>query len=256
SQEAKNTMTTRFRQFSRVCAGLVLLCLAGAASAQWEVVDKALNEKADAIRKNQAINHGDGEQSSGEEVAKPKEKLGRIPDDQGVAACAATTTGTPVSGSQKESCELVQRTLNAQYNYVVAMYEITNERLKRLRKIEKNRQEIGGQNIGLLESNTNQLLALKAMMEIDRQQMESAMFAYDKRVAYLTGQQTAAAKAAMAGKEAPNTNNRPFWIPTWVPDNLLNLGQTIVAGVAMEVAFKAIKSKKPDGMRELAIDKD
>ncbi|MEA5188435.1 hypothetical protein VB152_20445, partial [Xanthomonas fragariae] len=42
---------------------------------------------------NQAINHGDGEQSSGEEVAKPKEKLGRIPDDQGVAACAATTTG-------------------------------------------------------------------------------------------------------------------------------------------------------------------
>ncbi|MEA5175685.1 hypothetical protein VB150_19465, partial [Xanthomonas fragariae] len=86
-------MTTRFRQFSRVCAGLVLLCLAGAASAQWEVVDKALNEKADAIRKNQAINHGDGEQSSGEEVAKPKEKLGRIPDDQGVAACAATTTG-------------------------------------------------------------------------------------------------------------------------------------------------------------------
>ncbi|WP_108796702.1 hypothetical protein, partial [Xanthomonas fragariae] len=166
------------------------------------------------------------------------------------------STGKALCGSQKESCELVQRMLNAQYNYVVAMYEITNERLKRLRKIEKNRQEIGGQNIGLLESNTNQLLALKAMMEIDRQQMESAMFAYDKRVAYLTGQQTAAAKAAMAGKEAPNTNNRPFWIPTWVPDNLLNLGQTIVAGVAMEVAFKAIKSKKPDGMRELAIDKD
>ncbi|AOD18048.1 putative type IV secretion system VirB5 protein [Xanthomonas fragariae] len=49
SQEAKNTMTTRFRQFSRVCAGLVLLCLAGAASAQWEVVDKALNKKAEAI---------------------------------------------------------------------------------------------------------------------------------------------------------------------------------------------------------------
>ncbi|WP_427926658.1 hypothetical protein [Xanthomonas campestris] len=251
----KNTMATKFRHFSRVFTGLVLLCMAGAASAQWEVEDKKLNEKVEQIRKNQTIKNGDGKESSGKEVEKPKEKIEKIPDDQGVAACAASTKGTPVSDSQKESCELIQRTLNSQYNYMVAMYEITTKRLERLRTIEDERKKIGDQKIGELESNTNKLLALKAMMDIDRQQMESAMFAYDKRIAYLTGQQTAAAKAAMAGKEPPKTN-RWSWVPDWVPDDLLNLGKTIAAGAAMKAAFKTIESKKPDGYRELIIDKE
>ncbi|MCC8487364.1 hypothetical protein ABFU16_08050 [Xanthomonas campestris pv. raphani] len=255
SLETKNTMTTKSRYFSRAFTGLVLLCMAGTASAQWEVVDKTLNEKAEQIRKNQTIKNGDGKESSGKEVEKPKEKIEKIPDDQGVAACAASTKGTPVSDSQKESCELIQRTLNSQYNYMVAMYEITTKRLERLRTIEDERKKIGDQKIGELESNTNKLLALKAMMDIDRQQMESAMFAYDKRIAYLTGQQTAAAKAAMAGKEPPKTN-RWSWVPDWVPDDLLNLGKTIAAGAAMKAAFKTIESKKPDGYRELIIDKD
>lgn len=256
SHEAKNTMAIKFRHFSRVFMGLVLLSMAGAASAQWEVEDKKLNDKVEAIRKNQTIKNGDGKESSGKEVEKPKEKIEKIPDDQGVAACAASTKGTPVSDSQKESCELIQRTLNSQYNYMVAMYEITTKRLERLRTIEDERKKIGDQKIGELESNTNKLLALKAMMDIDRQQMESAMFAYDKRIAYLTGQQTAAAKAAMAGKEPPKSN-RWSWVPDWVPDDVLSLGKTLAAGAVMKGALEAIKSDKPSGMEPpLAIDKD
>lgn len=120
-----------------------------------------------------------------------------------MSGCASSTSGTPVSSVQKQVCELTQRTRNAQYNYMVAMNEITTERLKRLRKLEKDRAGIKDGQVGLLESNTNKLLALKAMMDIDRQQMESAMFAYDKRLAYLTDKQTGAALAAMSGTKPP-----------------------------------------------------
>ncbi|WP_228736278.1 hypothetical protein [Xanthomonas euvesicatoria] len=256
SQETKNTMATTFRHFSRVFMGLVLLSMAGAASAQWEVVDKDLNEKVDQIRKNQTIKNGDGKESSGKEVEKPKETLKKVPDDQGVAACSASTSGTPVSDSQRESCELIQRTRNSQFNYMVAMYEITTKRLERLRTIEEERKKIGDQKIGELESNTNKLLALKAMMDIDRQQMESAMFAYEKRLAFLTELQTGAAKAAMAGKEPPKGDGSSSWLPSWIPADLLSIGKTLVAGAVMKGAFEAIKSDTPAGMERLEIDKD
>lgn len=237
SQEAKNTMTTKFRHFSRVLTGLVLLCMAGAASAQWEVVDKTLNEKVEQIRKNQTIKNGDGKESSGKEVEKPKEALKKVPDDFGVSTCASSTSGTPVSSVQKQVCEMTQRTRNAQYNYMVAMNEITTKRLERLRTIEEERKKIGDQKIGELESNTNKLLALKAMMDIDRQQMESAMFAYDKRLAYLTDKQTGAALAAMSGTEPPDPDGESSW---WsqITGDLMSLGKTAIAGAAMKVALR------------------
>ncbi|QHG87147.1 MULTISPECIES: hypothetical protein [Xanthomonas] len=255
SQEAKNIMTTNFRQVSRLLMGLALLCMAGTASAQWEVVDKELNKTADQMLDNQKVGKGDGEESSGKEVEKPKEALKKVPDDFGVSGCASSTSGTPVSGVQKQVCELTQRTRNAQYNYMVAMNEITAERLKRLRKLEKDRAGIKDGQVGMLESNTNKLLALKAMMDIDRQQMESAMFAYDRRLAYLTDTQTGAALAAMSGTKPPDPDADPSFL-SQLTGTLLSLGKTLVAGAAMKEAFNQIESKRPDGYRELAIDSD
>ncbi|KGE51592.1 hypothetical protein GW15_0213825 [Xanthomonas axonopodis pv. vasculorum] len=250
SQEAKNTMAITFRHFSRVFVGLVLLCMAGAASAQWEVVDKGLNEK---MVENQKVGKGEGEESSGKEVEKPKEALKTIPEDFGVSGCASSTSGTPVSSVQKQVCELTQRTRNAQYNYMVAMNEITTERLKRLRKLEKDRAGIKDGQVGLLESNTNKLLALKAMMDIDRQQMESAMFAYDKRLAYLTDKQTGAALAAMSGTKPPDPEGDSSWF-SQITGDLMSLGKTAVAGFAMRGAFETIKTEKPNGYMPLTID--
>ncbi|CAD0338051.1 hypothetical protein ABQW67_03800 [Xanthomonas hortorum] len=255
SQEAKNTMTTKFRHFSRIVTGLVLLCMAGAASAQWEVIDNKLIDEAEKIRKTQSVGKGDGEESSGKEVEKPKEALKKVADDFGVAGCASSTSGTPVSDVQKQVCELTQRTRNAQFNYMVAMNEITTERLKRLRKIENDRADIKDEQIGLLESNTNKLLALKAMMDIDRQQMESAMFAYDRRLAYLTDKQTGAALAAMSGKDPPKAEDDSSWF-SWIPADLLSLGKTLAAGAVMGGALEAIKTDAPSDMRKLKIDKD
>ncbi|UXA68661.1 hypothetical protein M0D46_16525 [Xanthomonas prunicola] len=252
SQEAKKTMAIKFRHFSRVFMGLVLLCMAGAASAQWEVIDKKLNEMTE---NNQKVGKGEGEGSSGKEVEKPKEALKKVPDDFGVTGCASSTSGTPVSSVQKQVCELTQRTRNAQYNYMVAMNEITTERLKRLRKLEKDRAGIKDGQVGLLESNTNKLLALKAMMDIDRQQMESAMFAYDRRLAYLTDKQTGAALAAMSGAKPPEPDgDSPWW--SQITGDLMSLGKTAVAGLAMKGAFETIRSKEPEGYKPLMIDKD
>ncbi|ATS39450.2 MULTISPECIES: hypothetical protein [Xanthomonas] len=255
SQEAKNTMATKFRHFSRVFMGLVLLSMAGAASAQWEVVDKELNKTSGKMLENQKVGKGEGEESSGKEVEKPKEALKKVADDFGVSTCSSSTSGTPVSSVQKQVCELTQRTRNAQYNYMVAMNEITTERLKRLRKLEKDRAGIKDGQIGLLESNTNKLLALKAMMDIDRQQMESAMFAYDRRLAYLTDKQTGAALAAMSGTKPPDPEGESSW---WsqITGDLMSLGKTAVAGLAMKGAFETIRSKEPDGYKPLMIDKD
>ncbi|CAE6785056.1 type IV secretion system protein VirB5 [Xanthomonas arboricola] len=255
SQEAKNTMATKFRHFSRVFTGLVLLCMAGAASAQWEVIDNKLNTTTEKMLENQKVGKGEGEESSGKEVEKPKEALKKVPDDFGVTGCASSTSGTPVSSVQKQVCELTQRTRNAQYNYMVAMNEITTERLKRLRKLEKDRAGIKDGQVGLLESNTNKLLALKAMMDIDRQQMESAMFAYDRRLAYLTDKQTGAALAAMSGTKPPEPDGDSSWW-TQITGDLMSLGKTAVAGLAMRGALEAIRSKEPDGYDRLMIDKD
>ncbi|UNT99598.1 hypothetical protein KBQ49_02505 [Xanthomonas translucens pv. translucens] len=62
------------------------------------------------------------------------------------------------------------------------MYDITDKRLGRLREIERARQSIKPEEIGKLEDNTNKLIALKTLMDIDRQQTEAAMFAYEKRL--------------------------------------------------------------------------
>ncbi len=53
---------------------------------------------------------------------------------------------------------------------MVAMYDITKKRLERLRKIEQERTAIKDTELGKLEDNTNKLIALKALMDIDRQQ--------------------------------------------------------------------------------------
>ncbi|MEB1849515.1 hypothetical protein ABQF09_23290, partial [Xanthomonas campestris pv. campestris] len=68
-------MATKFRHFSRVFTGLVLLCMAGAASAQWEVVDKDLNKKVEEVQDSLKLGKKPKDKDSGTEVDKPKEEI-------------------------------------------------------------------------------------------------------------------------------------------------------------------------------------
>ncbi|AJC47496.1 hypothetical protein [Xanthomonas sacchari] len=236
---------------------LVALCamLPATAFAQWEVVDKDANGKLEQIQKQNLIGGKEKNNASGEEVEKPKEKLVKRQDDEGVSQCAKSTSGTAVSDEQKKTCELIQRTRNAQYNYMVAMYDITAKRLERLRAIEKERQGIKADQLGRLEDNTNKLIALKALMDIDRQQAETAMFAYEKRLAFLTEVQSAGARAAMNGQKPPSADGSGggfTLFPGW--DGLGDIASKVIGGAAMAGALQAVKSQQPDGFQKLSID--
>lgn len=252
-------MATKFRYFSCVFMGLVLFCMAGAASAQWEVVDNDLNGKVKEIQDSLKLGgKKPKDKDSGTEVDKPKEEIKVVPDDYGISDCSSTTAGTPVATQQKEGCELIQRTRNSQYNYMVAMYDITTKRLERLRKIEEERAKIKDNELGKLEDNTNKLIALKTLMDIDRQQMESAMFAYQTRLGFLIKQQDAQAWAAMRGKKAPSGDPSSQGAGSFFENlgsTLADFGTSVVAGGVMKAALDSVRSDKPRDMKPLELGK-
>ncbi len=248
-----------------VVAFALCMLLPATALAQWEVIDReqikqnekntdTLDKKLDKIREDNQIGKAGGEKSSGEEVEKPKEKLEKIDDNYGVSDCASTTSGTPVSTEQQQTCELIQKTRNSQFNYMVAMYDITAKRLERLRAIEKERQQINETQIGKLEDNTNKLIALKALMDIDRQQTEAAMFAYEKRLSYLNQVQSAGAWAAMNGKKAPSATNTGGGGLFEGFSGLSDFASKLVGGAVMGGALQAVKTSQPDRFKRLSIE--
>ncbi|MCC4594711.1 hypothetical protein NRY95_09170 [Xanthomonas campestris pv. phormiicola] len=255
-----------FNRFRIIVAVVALGALAPVtALAQWEVIDNKqieenekntdkLKDKLDEIRKANLVGAKDKDNASGEEVEKPKEKLVKREDNEGVSTCASTTSGTSVSTEQQKTCELIQRTRNSQYNYMVAMYDITAKRLERLRAIEKERQNIKPEEIGKLEDNTNKLIALKTLMDIDRQQTESAMFAYEKRLAFLSEIQSAGARAAMTGQTPPSAEGTGGGglFPGWT--GLGDIASKVIGGTVMAGALQTAKSSKPDGFERLGID--
>lgn len=252
----------------------IALSLSGAASAQWQVIDNEqisqnksnledlksndnentnkLNDTLTDIYNSHKIGASTGDKPSGEEVEDPEQKLEKVSEDYGIAACAGQTGGTPVADEQKETCELMQRTRNSQFNYMVAMHEITTKRLERLREIEKERTNIDETQIGKLEDNTNKLIALKTLMDIDRQQMQSAMFAYESRLAYLSRQQTAQSRSAMSGKKYEEGSGGGIFDS--LTDGLKSAIGGIAAGVVLKGALETVKSDRPDGMQRLNID--
>jgi len=247
----------------RIVAVAFALCalLPSTAFAAWKVVDNDANTKLndantklDDIRKDHRLGDKPKENASGEEVEKPKETLVKRKDDEGVSQCAKSTSGTSVSSEQQKTCEIIMRTRNSQYNYMVAMYDITDKRLKRLREIEQERRALKPEQIGMLEDNTNKLIALKTLMDIDRQQTEAAMFAYEKRLAFLNDVQSAGARAAMNGQKPPSADGAQAdgLFPGW--NGLGDIASKLIGGAAMTGALETAKSSKPDGFQKLNID--
>ncbi|KWV17200.1 hypothetical protein ISN34_14545 [Xanthomonas translucens pv. translucens] len=253
-------MTIKSSNRFGIRVALIALCALApvTAFAQWEVVDNAANtklENLDKIRNQNLIGAKEKkDRASGEEVEKPKEKLVKRKDDEGVSQCAKATSGTSVASEQQKTCEIITRTRNSQYNYMVAMYDITDKRLGRLREIERARQSIKPEEIGKLEDNTNKLIALKTLMDIDRQQTEAAMFAYEKRLAFLNDVQSAGARAAMNGQKPPSADQTQAGglFPGW--DGLGDIASKMIGGAVMTGALETAKSSKPDGFQKLNID--
>lgn len=218
-----------------------LLCGPVGAQNAWEVHDKHANDHLAEIEKrigSEGTVNGNlkklaklgSAKTSGEEAKEPEEKLD--PQRPSAQVDKAINERCPAAGqggaAQQQSllCQEIVKTELAQYKYSLVMYELARKRQERLKEIEQERSNLGSEDQGKLQDNTNKLLALLSRMEVDRQQSRAYMDAYAARLSYLRAVRDMITNEVLRGKESGNAG-------------ALGIGGKIAAGVAGLVAMKA-----------------
>ncbi len=112
-------------------------------------------------------------------------------------------------GQQQEAlCRDLVQTELAQYAFALRMFQRAAEHHARLDAIEQRRRGLAEDDYAMLQSNSNELLALTARMDNDRDRYETYMRAYDARVAHIRHTQAALARnlfKGRAGVDLPTT---------------------------------------------------
>lgn len=147
--------------------------------------------------------------------------------------CPDTSSSAGGTGTQQTAiCKLIYQTQLAKYKYSLANYKnVTEKRLERLKAIEQERQNINDTDQGKLQDNTNKLMDLLAVMEVDKQQQKAYMDAYDARLAYLQAALDTVTSQALDGKKGGTLN------PTQVVAG-------IIGGGVLEGALNVLKSSR------------
>lgn len=158
-----------------------------------------------------------------------------------------------VAKPQQETCKAIVDLQNAQYQYMLTMYQNTKTRDDMLRELLKERESITADDekqFGKLEDNTNKLTALYNLIALDQQQMQTVNYAYEANLKYLRSQQTQAAQSASTGKQPSD------WGIDLPIIGDVDIGQAIsglATGAALKIALDGAQSKTPDGMQKLQI---
>jgi hypothetical protein len=167
------------------------------------------------------VDNGNAPASSSSAVAAPKVALVDEPTPD-------TSQCDSVATKQQPNCVEILKTQNSQYQYMKAMYDIATSREKDLKSLISARQRLQSEDFGKLEDNTNKMIAMRAQMDIDRQQMEAANNAYTLRLNYLQAKQTQLAQSANSGGGSNNiiTNTVSQIVSGAVLKGALSLQQT------------------------------
>ena len=194
----------------RLVAIGMLCCLAvGGAQAAWKVDDDETqrkisdtNDRLDDLNESLKI-AGYGRPGDPEpEPTDATEKLDHSSmTTESVTAsdrCPSATAGG-LAARQNRLCTDIVNTEKAKYMYSLRMYDLSKKRWDRLKEIQQERERIHDDEIGKLEDNTNKLLSLMALMEIDRQQHQVYMAAYDARLNHLAAARDTLSKQALNG---------------------------------------------------------
>jgi type IV secretion system protein VirB5 len=253
-QAADQSDRLGFKCFSWVGTVAAGCLVVGSAHADWRVVDNKGNQTLSTIEKR--LGDGDvnknledlyiqqkigGYQSAGNIAKDPDElldkdlPLGKILTDIGLKErCPATATSLMPGAAQTQwqICRLLVQTELAQYKYSLRMYETAKERHKQLEKIQKERQALSPEDQGKLQDNSNKLLALIALMEIDRQQQKTYMDAYDARTRYLVAARDTVSKTVLNG------------------DPLKKLASGGIGYATLKIALKEAETSKKDWKSE------
>jgi hypothetical protein len=253
------------RGLLRACAVLLVAFAPLAAQAQWKVVDtdanrvlgtttggKTINQNLDAINKKLVIgtNNKDNPGTRMEDPAKalPAPDATEATLDNG-EHCKAVAT------AQQDTCKAIVDIENAQYKYMLTVYKTSDTRQKMLQKLLDEREAIqdNPNQYGMLESNSNKLMALYNLIALDRQQMESVNYAYEANLRYLRASQAMNAEAAQSG--TPRDKLGSLTIPGMGDIDLGSLINAAVTGLTLKAALDVAQSNKPDELHRLSIGK-
>lgn len=282
------------RLFSGAALVLALLVAAPSAHAQWAVNDAEANQHLDQIQSN-TKDTVDNTKDTVTQTTNLNDVLGKTSDtytsstvngrldsinkkfligtyddkkpgarvknpDQALPASGSTplddgSSCNTVAQPQQATCKQIVALENAQYQYMLLMYENTATRDTTLRDLLTERQNISSGDIsqyGKLEDNTNKLTALYNLIALDHQQMEAVNYAYDANIRYLKAKQTLAANSAASGKD-PSSTPGGIDIPGIGNVQIGQLISGFVTGAALNVALNGVATKTPDGMKTLKI---
>ena len=140
--------------------------------------------------------------------------------------------GDGIPEQQHKVCMDILETQKGQFKYNVMMSELADVRYKRLQQIERDRGNIDELDAGKLQDNTNRMLALIALIQIDQQQQKAYNDAYNTRIVYLQGVQERLSQRALHG----NGKTSPL-------DIVGSLGEYATLGAALGVSPDDLISK-------------
>lgn len=245
---------TRTRRSLRVAA-LAVSCIAiGGAQAAWEVNDRNSQEILREI--SGRVGDGNANRKLGEiydahQVGSSKKSGDLEPEPSGtekldkaqIAPATANVTvddrcpaaGSGLKGKQREICEKIIETEKARFAFSLRMYELTNKRKERLEELEQDRSNLGANEYGKLQSNSNQLLALISLIQLDRQQHAAYMAAYDARIHYLNAAQDTLTRQALEGSRKPGA---------------AAIGGAVGGAAALKIALDNLQTDRRQGWRK------
>ncbi|HYQ22404.1 hypothetical protein [Stenotrophomonas sp.] len=125
--------------------------------------------------------------------------------DQLCPAGAVTTLGQ----QQQQLCMAAAQTELAQYRFSMRMFERAQKNYDRLKQIEDRRRNLAAEDYANVQYNTNELLALTALMDNDRDRYRTYMSAYEARIAHINNTREALTRNALNGKGSINVPGVP-----------------------------------------------
>jgi hypothetical protein len=199
------------RKLRFVALGFACCLTVGGAQAAWKVDDDETQRKVDTTNDRLRDIYNslkiDRSATAGDPKPEPEptdatEKLDHssmttVSVTAGDRCPSATVGGLAIK--QNRLCNDIVNTEKAKYMYSLRMYDLSVKRWDRLKEIQRERQNINDDELGKLEDNTNKLLSLIALMEIDRQQHQVYMAAYDARLSHLAAARDTLSKQALNG---------------------------------------------------------
>jgi len=201
---------------------LTSIGVARPAHAQWQVSDDATHSSLDLVQSKlgeikeaqRTTNQWLDDQYQQQDIGAASRSAEQKPDDPGLLLqkdqlskisggrdTRCPSMGASVAATRQQTvCQEIVDTEVAQYNYALAMRQTAIERQTRLDTLESERANLSPKtDAGKLQTNSNELLALIARAEVDRQQYRTYMDAYAARLHYLRSLQDSLGTQAING---------------------------------------------------------